>query len=60
MSNEAGKPIRPHLTENYRPEVIKKNYVRQAPQPSKGVDGNYVPPTDSAPTPTPPPNPRKD
>ena len=62
MSNESGKPTRPHLTENYRPDVVKKNYVpqTQAPLPSKGVDGNYIPPTDSGSSTTPPPNPRKD
>jgi hypothetical protein len=62
MAREPGKPVdRPHLAENYRPTVIKKNYVpqTQAPSPSKTVEGNHVPTTSSSPTPTPPPNPKK-
>lgn len=53
---------RHHVTENYKPDA-PKNYRPETlpshPHPTgHGVDGNYVPPTDSAPA-TPPPKPKK-
>ena len=54
---------RPNLTENYRPDTLKKNYVPTTPKPPQpaghGVQGNYVPTTGSSEPKTPPPMPKK-
>lgn len=60
MSQEKDRS-RPLHTENYKPEVIKNYTPATTPptqQPGHGVDGNYVPTTDKAPS-SPPPKPRK-
>lgn len=56
---------RPHLTENFKPEVVmKKNFVPTTTKPDQvigahGVEGNYVPPTGSSEPKSPPPKPKK-
>lgn len=61
MSENEPKSGRDHLTENYRPDVIRKNYVPPAPiRPAGGgVEGNHVPPTTNERPSSPPPSPKK-
>ena len=60
MSQEQDRS-KQHHSENYKPDVIKNYRPATAlpnQQPGHGVDGNYIPTTDTAPS-SPPPKPKK-
>jgi hypothetical protein len=64
MAEEETAPQRQHIAENFKPEVLRKNFVPTTAKPGPGpatghgVEGNYVPPTSEKPS-SPPPMPKK-
>jgi hypothetical protein len=63
MADEETTPQRQH-TENFKPEVLRKNFVPVTVTPpgqaaGHGVEGNHVPPTTSEKPSSPPPMPKK-